>query len=166
MDRSRLNESVEACLSLGEGRLVIASASEEDTIVSENLSCAKCDISIEELEPRNFSFNTPYGACKSCSGLGYKLQIEPELIIPDPNKKLIDGAIVPWTLKNGALAWEYNFIRTLSEVHEFSVEDKVKNLDPDTLKLILYGSKNDVYPVRYSSKRGRERIWRDRKSVV
>ena len=160
MDRSRLNESVEACLSLGEGRLIIASASEEDTIVSENLSCAKCDISIEELEPRNFSFNTPYGACKSCSGLGYKLQIEPELIIPDPNKKLIDGAIVPWTLKNGALAWEYNFIRTLSEVHGFSVEDKVKNLDTDTLKLILYGSKNDVYPVRYSSKRGRERIWR------
>ena len=99
MDASRLNESVEACLSLGEGRLIIASSSEEDIIVSENLSCANCDISIEELEPRNFSFNTPYGACKSCSGLGYKLQIEPELIIPNPEKKLIDGAIVPWTLK-------------------------------------------------------------------
>ena len=70
MDRSRLNESVEACLALGAGRLIIASSSEEDIIISENLSCAKCDVSIEELEPRNFSFNTPYGACKPCSGLG------------------------------------------------------------------------------------------------
>ena len=160
MDASRLNESVEACLSLGEGRLIIASSSEEDIIVSENLSCANCDISIEELEPRNFSFNTPYGACKSCSGLGYKLQIEPELIIPNPEKKLIDGAIVPWTLKNGSLAWEYNFIRTLSEVHGFSLEEKVKDLSQDILKLLLYGSKKDVYPVKYSSKRGGERIWR------
>tara|TARA_Y100000590_G_C15742223_1_gene1020669 strand:- start:1309 stop:4341 length:3033 start_codon:yes stop_codon:yes gene_type:complete len=160
MDASRLNESVEACLSLGEGRLIIASSSEEDIIVSENLSCANCDISIEELEPRNFSFNTPYGACKSCSGLGYKLQIEPELIIPNPEKKLIDGAIVPWTLKNGSLAWEYNFIKTLSEVHGFSLEEKVKDLSQDILKLLLYGSKKDVYPVKYSSKRGGERIWR------
>ncbi len=160
MDRSRLSESVEACLALGAGRLIIASSSEEDIIISENLSCAKCDVSIEELEPRNFSFNTPYGACKPCSGLGYKLQIEPEMIIPDPNKKLIDGAIVPWTLKNGRLAWEYNFIRTLSEFHGFSIEEKVKDLSPDILKLILYGSKKDVYPVRYSSKRGGERVWR------
>jgi len=166
MDKSRLNESVETCLKIGDGKLIISS-SNDDILVSEHLSCSKCDVSIEELEPRNFSFNTPYGACKNCSGLGYKLQIEPELIIPDPNKSLIDGAIVPWTLKNGSLAWEYNFIFSLAENHNFSPKDKIKDLKSEDLKLILYGSQSDIYPVKYKSKRGIEKIWRTKfKGVV
>ena len=112
---------METCLKRGGGKIIISSTGEDDIIISENLSCGDCDESIEELEPRNFSFNTPFGACKSCSGLGYKLEVDPNLVIPDQNKSLIDGAIVPWTLKNGDLAWEYNFIHSVADHYNFQL---------------------------------------------
>ena len=127
MDKTRLYDSVETCLKRGAGKIIISSAGEDDIVISENLSCGDCDQSIEELEPRNFSFNTPFGACKSCSGLGYKLEVDPNLVIPDQNKSLIDGAIVPWTLKSGELAWEYNFIHSVADHYNFSIKEKVKN---------------------------------------
>ncbi|GIS48508.1 MAG: hypothetical protein Ct9H90mP22_0960 [Gammaproteobacteria bacterium] len=103
MDKTRLYDSVETCLKEVMEKFHCFSK-EDDIVISENLSCGNCDESIEELEPRNFSFNTPFGACKSCSGLGYKLEVDPNLVIPDQEKSLIDGAIVPWTLKSGDLA--------------------------------------------------------------
>ena len=162
MDKTRLYDSVETCLKNGKGRIIIGSAADEDIVVSENLSCGKCDESIEELEPRNFSFNTPFGACKGCSGLGYKLEVDPNLIIPDENKSLIDGAIVPWTLKNGDLAWEYNFVHSVADYYDFSIKEKVKNIDKENLKILLYGSGQEIIPIKYFSKRGKERVWMTR----
>ena len=159
MDKTRLYDSVETCLKRGSGKIIIASAHEEDVVISENLSCGDCDKSIEELEPRNFSFNTPFGACKSCSGLGYKLEVDPNLIIPDHNKSLIDGAIIPWTLKNGDLAWEYNFIHSVADHYGFSIKEKIKNIDKENLKILLYGSGKEIVPIKYFSKRGKERVW-------
>jgi excinuclease ABC subunit A len=159
MDVSRLNESVEICLKYGSGKLIITDKDNNDIVVSETLSCAKCDVSIEELEPRNFSFNTPYGACGSCSGLGYKMQVDPELVIPDTNKKLCDGALTPWTLKSGGLAWEYNFISSLSEILDFSMNDKVSDLSKENISIILYGAGEESFPIKYFSKKGRPRVW-------
>ena len=159
MDKTRLYDSVETCLKRGEGRIIISSANDEDIVISENLSCGNCDESIEELEPRNFSFNTPFGACKGCSGLGYKLEIDPNLVIPDENKSLIDGAVVPWTLKNGDLAWEYNFIHSVADYYGFSIKDKVKDISNENLKILLYGTGQEIIPIKYFSKRGRERVW-------
>ena len=89
MDKTRLYDSVETSLKNGKGRIIISSTNDDDIVISENLSCGKCEESIEELEPRNFSFNTPFGACKGCSGLGYKLEVDPNLIIPDENKSCL-----------------------------------------------------------------------------
>ncbi|MAU55405.1 MAG: excinuclease ABC subunit A [Dehalococcoidia bacterium] len=162
MDLSRLSESVEICLKFGTGKLIITDFNNQDIVVSEKLSCGTCDVSIEELEPRNFSFNTPHGACLTCSGLGYKLQIDPELIIPDPNKRLAEGALIPWTLKSGALAWEYNFISSLSNVLGFDIQDRVRDLSSETLATILYGGGGTTYPIQYTSKKGKQRVWNTR----
>ena len=159
MDKTRLYDSVETCLKNGKGRIVISSTNDDDIVISESLSCGKCEESIEELEPRNFSFNTPFGACKGCSGLGYKLEVDPNLIIPDENKSLIDGAIIPWTLKNGDLAWEYNFVHSVADYYDFSIKEKVKNINKENLKILLYGSGQEVLPIKYFSKRGKERVW-------
>ena len=135
------------------------SQAEKKGKISENLSCSNCKISLTELEPRNFSFNTPYGACKSCSGLGFNLQADPYLIIPNQNKTLSEGAIEPWTLKDGSLSWEYNFIKSLSHTYNFSLDLPLKRLKPDIISKILYGTKNETLPITYLSKRGIERIW-------
>ena len=162
MDKTRLYDSVETCLKRGDGKIIIASSKEDDIVISENLSCGNCDESIEELEPRNFSFNTPFGACKSCSGLGYKLEVDPNLVIPDQEKSLIDGAIVPWTLKSGDLAWEYNFIHSVADHYNFSIKEKIKNIDKEHLKILLYGAGQEIIPIKYFSKRGKERVWMTR----
>ena len=114
LDKSRLFNSIETSLKIGKGSLICQLQENKQKKFSENLSCSNCKISLTELEPRNFSFNTPYGACKSCSGLGFNLQADPYLIIPNQNKTLSEGAIEPWTLKDGSLSWEYNFIKSLS----------------------------------------------------
>ncbi|MGH9095790.1 MAG: excinuclease ABC subunit UvrA, partial [Acidimicrobiales bacterium] len=100
--RRRLTESLEAALSLAEGVaeivVVDADGTEEEAITfSQHLACTHCGTSFEDLSPRNFSFNSPYGACPACSGLGTKFEVDPDLVVPDPNKSLADGALAPWS---------------------------------------------------------------------
>ena len=97
----RLTESVEAALKLSGGTVVASIVGGEDVVYSEQFACVHCDISIAELEPRNFSFNTPYGACPTCTGLGFRLEVDPDLVIPDKSQSLAGGAIVPWA-RSGA----------------------------------------------------------------
>ncbi|MBM31347.1 MAG: excinuclease ABC subunit A [Chloroflexi bacterium] len=159
IDKSRLFNSIETSLKIGKGSLICQLQENKQKRFSENLSCSNCKISLTELEPRNFSFNTPYGACKSCSGLGFNLQADPYLIIPNQNKTLSEGAIEPWTLKDGSLSWEYNFIKSLSHTYNFSLELPLKQLKPEIISKILYGTKNETLPITYLSKKGNERIW-------
>ena len=159
IDKTRLFSSVETCLRIGKGSLICQTQGSKQKKFSESLNCNQCKISLTELEPRNFSFNTPYGACKSCSGLGFNLQADPYLIIPNQNKALSEGAIEPWTLKDGTLSWEYNFIKSLSFLLGFSLDTPLKHLSPGSISKILYGTRNETIPVTYRSKKGRERVW-------
>ena len=99
-ERPRIFESIEASCKLSHGKVVINIVGKEEILMSENYACLKCDYSLAELEPRIFSFNAPYGACESCKGLGSKLQIVEELVIPDDTKSINDGALVAFNLDN------------------------------------------------------------------
>src|SRR5690606_31454696 len=93
---TRLADSLETALELGDGKVIIDVIGEEELLFSQNYACPQCGFSIEKLEPRMFSFNNPYGACSACDGLGSKLEVDPELVIPDWNLTLNEGAIAPW----------------------------------------------------------------------
>jgi len=147
LDKSRLTDSIETALKLGKGIVVIGKNNdpEEDMIFSEHFACEECGISLPELEPRLFSFNNPYGACPECTGLGEKLEVDPELVIPNKNLTLAEGAIWPWSRashKVGRQGYYYSLLTTLALKHNFSLDEEVKNLPKKVIDIILYGDKD------------------------
>ncbi len=154
LDKSRLVDSLETALKLGKGIVVISRASKlkskksEDLIFSEHFACEQCGISMPELEPRLFSFNSPFGACPDCQGLGQKLEVDPALVIPNKNLTLAEGAIFPWahaSHKIGRQGYFYWQLQDLAERHGFSLDVPVKDLPQKVTDLILYGEKSDGY---------------------
>jgi excinuclease ABC subunit A len=146
LDRSRLVDSLETALKLGKGIVIISvkksKDESEDFIFSEHFACEECGISLPELEPRLFSFNNPYGACPECTGLGEKLEVDPELVIPNKNLTLAEGAIWPWSRashKVGRQGYYYSKLLELSEKYNFSLDEEVKNLPQKIIDIILYG---------------------------
>jgi excinuclease ABC subunit A len=144
LDRSRLVDSLEISLRLGKGIVIIGQKNnpEDDLIFSEHFACEKCAVSLPELEPKLFSFNNPYGACPECTGLGEKLEVDPELVIPNKNLTLAEGAIWPWSRashKVGRQGYFSSKIFELAEKHNFSVDEEVKNLPKKIIDIILYG---------------------------
>jgi len=162
LDRSRLVDSLETALKLGKGVVIVnqkpknKNQKSEDLIFSEHFACEKCGISLPELEPRLFSFNAPYGACPACQGLGERLEVDPKLVIPNPNLSIAEGAIFPWARashkvgRQGFFWWK---LEELAENHKFSLSIPVRNLPPKIIKSILYGSSDFAAP----SKRGEPR---------
>ena len=152
LDKSRLVDSLETALKLGKGmtivncRLQIANLKkrkEEDLVFSEHFACEECGISLPELEPRLFSFNSPYGACPACQGLGEKLEIDPKLVIPNPNLSIAEGAIFPWahaSHKVGRQGFFWYQLEELSERENIDLYTPIKNLTKEKINLILYGS--------------------------
>jgi len=152
LDKSRLVDSVETALKLGKGLVAISqktnskSKKEKDSLFSEHFACEECSISLPELEPRLFSFNNPLGACSDCQGLGQKLEVDPKLVIPNPNLTIAEGAIFPWARashKVGRQGYFYWKLSELAEEHNFSLDDSVKDLPKKIVDLILYGDNND-----------------------
>jgi len=149
-ERSRIAESVEQALRLGDGLMVIShvkpSGSDiKDEIFSEALSCAYCGLNFPEIAPRSFSFNNPHGACVHCTGLGRTLEIEPDLVFPNRTLTLDEGAIKPWaaaSYKVGHQGWYWHIIEELANKYGFSVSQPIKNLPQNILDIILYGDKN------------------------
>ncbi len=163
LDRSRLVDSLETALKLGKGVVAVqnfqrtkkvqhveggrAELFERDKryknfIFSEYFACETCGISLPELEPRIFSFNNPYGACPKCTGLGERLEVSPELVIPNKNLTISEGAIWPWSKashKVGRQGYYYWKLSKLAQVHNFSLDEPVKNLPPKIIDIILYG---------------------------
>ncbi|HBT20857.1 MAG TPA: excinuclease ABC subunit UvrA [Peptococcaceae bacterium] len=140
----RLADSIETALKMGQGIMVAAVSGRGDLVFSENFACVDCGLSIEEITPRTFSFNSPYGACPECSGLGSKTEIDPDYVVPDKSKSINQGAIVPWSKGNNTCY--LNLLRDLSEIYGFSLDVPFGDLDPQHQKLILYGT-NDKLPV-------------------
>jgi excinuclease ABC subunit A len=162
--KQRLTDSVESALGLAAGIVLLdfVDLPEDDPgrerRFSEHLACPNDHpLAIEDLEPRVFSFNAPYGACPECTGLGTKKEVDPELIIPDPERSIREGAIQPWSTGSTA---EY-FMRpleALAEAEKFSVDTPWRSLPARAQKAVLYGSEDQVH-VRYRNKYGRERSY-------
>ena len=163
-ETGRLTESVEAALKLGGGTMLVAvtgtdGEKDRDVVYSERFACVHCDISIAELEPRNFSFNTPYGACPTCTGLGFRLEVDPDLVIQDKSLSLSKGAIVPWASAGANSPWYASMLDSVAEHYGFSMDTPVREMDPEHLKVVLYGSSGKKIPVAHTTQKGRVYRW-------
>ncbi len=151
-DKKRLVESLEKTDDLGDG-IIIAHLpdSKKDLIYSKHLSCPECDISLPKFEPRNFSFNSPHGACDDCSGLGTKLEVDPDLIIPNKKLSLAEGAIRPWSRTASNQTWYYRMLENVAKAHKFSTRVPVSKLTKKQLDIVLFGTGAKKYNMNYSS---------------
>ncbi len=132
----------------------------QDLSYSEQFSCPDCDISMSELEPRNFSFNTPFGACTECSGIGFRLEIDPDLVLPNKNVSLSDGAVAPWSRDGKNSQWAWGPLRALKEHFEVPLDIPISELEPDHLKLVLYGSGRRRVQLRHETSSGAVFSWK------
>ena len=141
--RQRLAESIEVSLKMGSGLMIVENVDNaSEQLFSEQFACMNCGISYEEIEPRMFSFNSPYGACTTCDGLGTKLEIDPRLIVPNPNLSINAGTIVPIGEKRNS--WYFEMIEALSRQYEFSLAEPWKDLPEKIQQLILFGTTEKV----------------------
>ncbi len=153
--RSRLYSSLETATNLGHGKVIIDVIGGEEILLSEDYACPYCDYSLEELEPRIFSFNAPYGSCEDCKGLGIKYKIDVDLVIPDRNKSILEGAIKPINIDEESNI-TYTELTTVAKYYNIDLNKKVKDLKKEELDIILYGSK-DLMDFNYKSKTGNTR---------
>ncbi|HET9520578.1 MAG TPA: excinuclease ABC subunit UvrA [Candidatus Limnocylindrales bacterium] len=162
-DASRLADSVETALRLGEGVVLVApagtpSAEEppafEERRYSERYTCPYDGTTIDELEPRSFSFNSPHGACPACTGLGTKLEIDPDLVIPDKGKSLAAGALVPWAKMPTDASWRLKILEAICKSHGWSYTAPVRDLPKDAIDYLLFAAKDEKVLVRYKHERG------------
>lgn len=147
-DRGRLSESLEKALDLGDG-MVYASRMEndqknqqetKDIILSQHFACPEGHVQLSELDPRDFSFNSPHGACPECKGLGTKLTVEPELVIPNHKLTLAEGAIRPWSKTAARQGWYFNMLNAVSREYGFSLNTPIKDLPKKFIDVVLYGT--------------------------
>lgn len=153
LDKKRVSESVETALKIGSGVLYIDKQDEEEKVYSEHLACIDCNISLSELEPRSFSFNTPFGACNKCSGLGFSLEIDPHLIIPDPNNCINNNGIS--VLNTGLVisSWQKNNFYSIIEELKLNLNIPIRNMHKSLLNLLLYGVVDTDFPNKEKLKR-------------
>ena len=156
-ERSRIFEAIETSTKLANGLVLIHIMDGEEILMSENYACLKCNYSIGELEPRMFSFNSPYGACPECKGLGTKLKISENLIIPNKEKSLNEGAIVAYNLDNNI---HNTTIAAVCEKYEIDMDAPIKKLSKEKLDIILYGTPEPI-EIKYVSKTGNVRYTKD-----
>ena len=165
----RLTDSTETALSLTGGIVFVEVMGEESRMLSfsQNYACEDCGISIEELTPRLFSFNNPYGACPTCTGLGVQLLVDPDLIIPNPSLSIMDGAITAsgWgNVKNDSISKMY--FDALARRYHFKLTDPVRDIPKDGLDAILYGTKGEQLQLRFEKNEGFGMIKREFEGIV
>ncbi|MGH4122908.1 MAG: excinuclease ABC subunit UvrA [Clostridium sp.] len=153
--RGRLSESLESALKLAEGTAIASTIGAgvvdgEDMLFSEHFACPDCGISLGELAPRMFSFNSPFGKCDTCDGLGTLMEIDEDLIMPDKSKSILGGAIL--SFGEGSLkedSWTFAVLKALSEKYKFSLDTPIEKYDPEILKILLYGTNGERIKVEY-----------------
>ena len=152
----RLTDSVERVLELTDGIIMVDTMDGNILRYSQNFSCPDCDISIDEIEPRSFSFNNPFGACPTCLGLGYKMEFSEKLIIPDPSMSISEGAIaVPgWQSCTDSSSFTHAVLEALSEKYSFSLDTPFEQYPKDVHDVLIYGTDGVEVPVHYRSQRG------------
>ena len=157
--RSRLYEAIETSCKLSGGKVIIDMLEKGEVLFSENFACPYCDYSLEELEPRIFSFNAPYGSCPDCKGLGIQYKINVDLVIRDKTKSINEGAITTITIDDPTNII-YTQLSTLAKYYGFSLDTPIKELPKKVLDIILYGSP-DILEFNYKSKNGNTRTSKD-----
>ncbi len=152
----RLTDSIENVLNLAEGLLTVDVIGGEPVQFSQSFSCPDCGISIDEIEPRSFSFNNPFGACPECFGLGYKMEFDENLMIPDKSLSLAEGAIqaMGWQSSADPSSYTYATLKALSEEYGFSLETPYKDLPEDIRHMLIYGTDGRKVKVHYRGQRG------------
>ncbi|MEA2513669.1 MAG: excinuclease subunit [Thermomicrobiales bacterium] len=155
-DRVRIIDSLEVALRIAGGMAVGQIVDGGELLFSENFACPFCGLSFGEIEPRNFSFNSPHGACPECTGLGTKLEFDPELIVTNGNLSIAEGALIPWVRNSGeGYAWHTAQLEALAEKYGFSLKVPFRDLPEDVVNRVLYGNKQDKIVVKYRSGNGR-----------
>ena len=157
--RSRLYEAIELASKMSNGKVVIDVIGSKEIVMSEKYACPLCDFSIPELEPRMFSFNAPYGSCPICKGLGIKMKVDEDLVIPDKTKSLREGAIKAINL-NDVGNTIYTQIDTVCKYYDIDMDTPIKNMDKEKLNILLYGTP-DILEFNYTSKNGNTRTSKD-----
>ena len=164
----RLTDSAETALALAGGILTVDLVGQNrELIFSQNYACEDCGVSIEELTPRLFSFNNPYGACPTCTGLGMQMLVDPELIIPNPNLSILDGAIAAsgWgNVKGDSISKMY--FDALAKRYHFKLTDPVNTLSADAMRAILYGTKGEPLQLRYEKSEGYGVLTREFEGII
>ncbi len=153
---SRISDSIENALGLSGGLLEVEIVDGETLNFSDSLACPDCGISISEIEPRSFSFNNPYGACPDCVGLGYKMEFDPDLLIPDKSLSIHEGAIscTGWASSNKPGSFTYAVLEALSKAYKFSLDTPFEKLKPAVQDMIIYGKNAKEVMVHYEGQRG------------
>lgn len=158
---SRLTDSVETALKVGEGYLTVQNLAldpPQDILFSEHLACPEHGVSLAEIEPRTFSFNTPHGACPDCQGLGSRLEIDPDLLIPDPDRSLNEGAIaaLEWNGPREQGGYYWQTIEAVAHYYHINLDVPVSSLPPEKIQRILYGTQGEEVTVHVEGRNGRE----------
>ncbi|MCD8479961.1 MAG: excinuclease ABC subunit UvrA, partial [Candidatus Cloacimonetes bacterium] len=166
--QSRLADSLELAMKLTEGMVKIdfPDAGETQVLSSQN-SCARCNIGFDELSPQSFSFNSPIGACPACNGLGYRLEFDPDLVVADPEKTIMEGAVEPWgRLEAKKDSWTLNAVQNLARAYNFSLNTPWYQLSEIVKELILYGSKGKKFKIAWQNSRGSGQFMMKHEGVI
>ena len=155
--RARLTDSIETALGLADGLVEIAVVDGETTTYSEKLACPDGHVSLSELAPRVFSFNSPHGACPRCTGLGMQPEIDPDLVVPDPDLSISEGALVPWTVINSNFYEQV--IQAIADRYEIDLETPWRDLRDEQKQLFLHGTDGEKLYVTYRNRMGRKRSY-------
>jgi excinuclease ABC subunit A len=157
-DASRMADSIETALGLSEGTLLVnlpdAPPKEADRIFSERYACPEHGGSFEEPAPRNFSFNSPHGACPDCTGLGSRLEIDPDLVLPNDELTVDEGAILPWRRMAATESWFSKILEAVAEHYDFRTDVPVRDLSPEARQILLYGNRGQRVDVKYRARNG------------
>jgi excinuclease ABC subunit A len=156
--RQRVTDSLETTLKLGGGVVLVSIIDGEEILFSENFACVYDGISLPEIAPRTFSFNSPHGACPTCTGLGTLLVIDPELIVTHPELSLAEGAIVPWSKVINGSQWHAAILEALAKAYDFSLDTPWHNLTEEQRQKVLYGTPEQL-TIRYTPQHGRTRTY-------
>ena len=148
----RLTESSELALKIGSGLILVNELPNKEHLFSEHFACPDCEVSMEEMVPRMFSFNSPYGACPKCDGLGSHMEVDPNMVVPDKSKSLIQAAIAPLGEQPRG-NWYGSILKSLSRHYKFNFTTPWIRIDPDVRQMLLYGTGDQKFKMQYNSER-------------
>ncbi len=167
---SLIYQSVETALRMSSGNVVVTIVKDktfdfsqspkefEDHLFSENFACPVCNISLPEIEPRTFSFNTPYGACPACDGIGSQLRVDADLVI-NPRLSVSEGGVLPWTRLFEHITWTSRVVKSVAEFYKFSLDTPIGELSQEAKKILLHGAEGKKFKVTYKSQEGSKRTF-------